>query len=71
MAILSITPDDEMFTVKECAALFRETGQTAEETTLNRWIDKHKIRVQRDGRARLVSFTAMLQVHRDEVAKRD
>lgn len=71
MAILSITPDDDLVTVKECAALFRETGQTAEETTLNRWIAKRGVRTERDGRARLVSFSEMLQVHRDEIAKRD
>lgn len=71
VAMTSYTPDDDMLTVAELSALFRETGQTASPATLDRWIAKHGIHVQRDGRARMVSYTAMLQVHRDEVAKRD
>ncbi|MFD5899080.1 hypothetical protein [Streptomyces sp. NPDC060366] len=68
----SYTPDDDMLTIAEVSDLFRETGQKASETTLNRWIAKHNVRVQREGRGpRLVSYTEMLQVHRDEVAKRD
>lgn len=71
MALTSYTPKADMVTVRECSALFRETGHPASETTLNRWIAKYDIPTERDGRTRLVSFSDMLPVHRDEVAKRD
>lgn len=71
MALPSYTPKADMVTIKECAVLFRETGRPASETTISRWIAKHQIPTEWEGRTRLVSFSDMLPVHRDEIAKRD
>jgi hypothetical protein len=70
MALTNYTSPADMVTIKECSALFRETGRPAGETTINRWIAKYDIPTEWEGRTRLVSFSDMLPVHRDEVAKR-
>jgi hypothetical protein len=72
VAILSITPHvSDMVTLKECSALFRRTGHPFSVTTLRTWITKWGIPTERQGRTDRVSYTRMLQVHKEEVARRD
>ncbi|MEV4975602.1 hypothetical protein [Streptomyces scopuliridis] len=72
MAAQSISPYTDMVTLDECLALFNETGQGASMTTLRRWIAKHDLATELQGAQGkvAVSFTKILQVHRDEIAKR-
>lgn len=61
----------DMRPLQEISDLLKETGHPASVSTLRRWIVKHGLRTLRRGRADCASFTAILQVHRDEVAARD
>lgn len=71
MAVLSITPHvDDMVTLKELSGLFRRTGHPASVTTLRGWITKHGVPTGRQGRSDVVSYTRMLKVHREEIARR-
>lgn len=70
MAVYMPTPDSDLVTLQECSALFGETGHPASVTTLKRWIGRRDILTDRQGRAQLVSFAVMLQVHKEEIAKR-
>jgi hypothetical protein len=72
MAVLSITPHvSDMVTLKELSGLFRRTGHPASVTTLRGWITKHEVPTERQCRTDVVSYTLMLQVHREEIARRD
>jgi hypothetical protein len=61
----------DLTTLEECAALLKETGHPASPSTLRRWIAKHGIPTAKVRGKVFVSFTAILMVHRDEVARRD
>lgn len=61
----------DMTPLQEISDLLKETGHPASVTTLRRWIAKHGLRTLRRGRADCASWTAIQQVHRDEVARRD
>ncbi|MGW3406418.1 hypothetical protein [Streptomyces zhihengii] len=68
MAITVITaedPIDDWTTYKECVTLLADTGEPACEKTLRRWVDTHQLPTRRRlGRVE-VSFSDVLQVHRD------
>ncbi|MFE4915892.1 hypothetical protein ACFRCX_30785 [Streptomyces sp. NPDC056652] len=73
MAAQSISPYTDMVTLDECLDLFSETGHGASKSTLRRWIAEYDLATERQGaRGKVaVSFTEILQVHRDEIAKRN
>lgn len=61
----------DMTPLQEISDLLKETGHPASVTTLRRWIAKYGLHTMRRGRADCASWTAILQVHRDEIALRD
>lgn len=61
----------DMTPLQEISDLLKETGYPASVTTLRRWIAKYGLHTLRRGRADCASWTAILQVHRDEIARRD
>lgn len=61
----------DLMPLQVCSDLLRETEHPAAVTTLWRWIQKHQIPVVRRGGKCFVSFSDILEAHRDEVAKRD
>jgi hypothetical protein len=72
VAVSNCTADSDMVTLKECSALFKRTGHPAAVTTLRGWLERHpEVKPVRSGRKDWVSYTAMLRVHRDEIALRD
>lgn len=74
MASLSITPHyDDMVTLKQLVTLLEKTGHPKSETTLRAWIARWDVPTERRGRSDRVwvSYTRMLQIHRDDVMKRD
>jgi transposase-like protein len=61
----------DMTPLQEISDLLKETGYPVSVTTLRRWIVKYNLHTLRRGRADCASWTAILQVHRDEIALRD
>ena len=74
MAIPTLNPyaaTSDMMSLQECRDLLRQTGHPKSITTLRRWIDEHGVIRERHGRKVYVSFSDILEVHRDEVLARD
>lgn len=72
--LASVTPHpvaSDLTSLQACSDLLKQSGHPASVTTLRRWIEEHRIDTVRRGRADYVSFSDILEVHRDEVAKRD
>lgn len=61
----------DLMPLQVCSDLLKRTGHPASVTTLWRWIQLHEIHVVRRGGKCFVSFSDILEAHRDEVAKRD
>ena len=61
----------DLTTLQEVSDLLKETGRPVSRTTLRRWIAEYVLRTMKRGRADCVSFTAILQVHRDKQAAAD
>lgn len=55
----------DLVTLEEAVVLFRETGRPAPKTTIRRWITKRRITTQRSGGRVLVSYSDLLEAHRD------
>lgn len=70
MAISHVVADSDLISLQEAEALLRDTGHPASVSTIKRWVKRHGIEVQRIGRADHVSFSDLLEAHRDEVARR-
>lgn len=73
VAVQHLAPyaEDDCLPLKECSALLRETGYPASVSTLRRWIASHDLTTGRDGRVVVVSFSDILEVHRDEILAKD
>ncbi|MET7713743.1 hypothetical protein [Streptomyces sp. NPDC005407] len=74
MAIESFAPhavDSDMLPLRTISAKLAETGHPASVTTLKRWIKDRGLHTGRDGRETCVSYSDILAVHRDMVARRD
>ncbi|MDX2658316.1 helix-turn-helix domain-containing protein [Streptomyces scabiei] len=75
MAATSPAPaHSDLVTVEEAVELFRETPHPVSVTTLKRWIRKHRLSVTPEpwpGRANRVSYSDLLEVHRDEIGRRE
>lgn len=72
--LASVTPHppvSDLTSIQACSDLLRRTGHPASVTTLWRWIHKHEIGVVYRGGKAYVSYSDILETHRDEVAKRD
>jgi hypothetical protein len=67
----AFTPD--LVTLREACDLFAECGPRYEVTarTLKRWALKHGVTVERAGRDDMASWTDLLEVHRDEIDRRE
>ncbi|WP_030186556.1 hypothetical protein [Streptomyces capuensis] len=60
----------DMTSLQACSDLLRPTGHPASVSTLRRWIRAHGLRTERFDRTDYVSYSDILEVHRDEVLKR-
>lgn len=71
MAITHLVPaDSDLVTLQEGSELLYDTGHPASVSTIKRWIRRYGLTTERIGRADHVSFTDLLEVHRDEIARR-
>ncbi|MFD3516297.1 hypothetical protein [Streptomyces sp. NPDC058657] len=61
----------DLVTLNEAVALFGETGRPAAKSTLRSWITKRGICTQRSGGRVLVSYSDLLEAHRDAQLSRD
>ena len=69
------TPDavaDDPVSLTEASALFAECGReyAVPVRTLKRWCVKHGVRTERVGKEDHASWTALLEIHREEVDRR-
>jgi hypothetical protein len=62
---------DDLISLEEGVALLRETPYPRSASTIKRWIKRYGIDVVRIGRVDHISFTDLLEAHRDEIYRRD
>jgi hypothetical protein len=62
----------DLVTITEAVALLAECGKpyAVDNKTLRRWVAKHRVRTERDGKDLLASWSDILEVHRDEIDRR-
>lgn len=71
MAIQNLVPADcDLISLQEAQALLRDTPHPVSLSTLKRWVTRHRLETRRIDRATHVSFSDLLEVHRDEAARR-
>ena len=78
MAISTLSPYEptpaaaDPVSLKEASALFAECGREYEASprTLKRWCVKHGVRTQRVGKEDHASWSDLLEIHREEVDRR-
>lgn len=71
MAIAHLAPaDDDLVTIEEAVALLRGTPYEPSDATIRRWIRKYRLRTTKIGKPNYVSFSALLEVHREAVRLR-
>ncbi|MEU1133534.1 hypothetical protein ABZ383_27380 [Streptomyces sp. NPDC005900] len=71
MAIHHLVPADcDLISYKEAEALLKATPHPMSVTTLKRLVARHRLDVTRIDRAVHVSFSDLLEAHRDEVRRR-
>lgn len=65
--------DDDPVSLTEASALFAECGREYEvpARTLKRWCVKHGVHTERVGRDDYASWTDLLEIHRDEIDRRE
>lgn len=68
MAIATLA-DADLTTLKEAAALLRDTPHPASVSKVRRWIEAYGIEVSRHGRTDYVSFSDILEAQRDEAIR--
>ncbi|WP_030756439.1 hypothetical protein [Streptomyces sp. NRRL F-5135] len=69
MAAHSLSPYADFVTLDECVALLEETGHPKGQTTVRRWIKKHRLETDRVGGLTAVSWTQIQQIHRDMITR--
>lgn len=72
MALSALTPQpatSDLVTVKEAVLLLQDTPYPVSESTIKRWIRRHQMTVKRPRGVIHVSFSDVLEVHRDEYAR--
>lgn len=62
--------DDDLVTLQEGVELLRLTDLPVSESTVKRWVIRYRLAVQRIGKADHVSYSDLLEVHRDEMNAR-
>ena len=60
----------DLMPLQACSDLLAPTGHPASVSTLRRWIKAHGLHVERFDRTDYVSYSDVLEAHRDEVHKR-
>lgn len=70
MAITQLAVDDDLVTLQEGVELFRATGHPVSRSTLKRWVIRYRLSVKRIGRTDHVSYSDLLEIHRDEMNAR-
>lgn len=71
MAVAHLAPaDSDLITVKEAVVLFRLTPLAPSDSTIKRWIKDYGLRTEKIGRPHYVSYSDLLEVHREEVHHR-
>jgi hypothetical protein len=59
---------DDPVTYEEASALLAQTGHRAPVNTLRRWVKEAGLATVKSGRAVYVSWTDILEIHRDRTA---
>jgi hypothetical protein len=72
MAATQLTPDDsDWVTPQEAAELFSGTPYPVSVSTIKRWVRRHQLDTVMIGSAKAASYSDLLEIHRDEVVRRD
>lgn len=80
MAVTTLSPyhpapdnAEDPVSLTEASALFAECGREYEVPvrTLKRWCVKHGVRTERIGRDDYASWTDLLEIHREEIDRRE
>ncbi|MFI2620444.1 hypothetical protein [Streptomyces sp. NPDC018584] len=73
MAIQHLVPAEteptDLISYEEAEALFKDTPYPVSERTVKRWVGRHRLHIKRRGRTPYVSFSELLQIHRDMAAR--
>ncbi|MEU1078223.1 MULTISPECIES: hypothetical protein [unclassified Streptomyces] len=71
MSIEPLAPavPSDLTSLKDCAELLKPTGHPVHLTTLRRWLRRHGVKTVKFNGQVYVSFSDVLEVHRDEVRR--